>query len=91
MLCDLRIAELEAEREKKKVWTNKSEDLLLCRSRHICCQIGEGQRTFAQAWEERFAVRDMAMLADHNNFMVFDIDNEADALFKLDCFARYVL
>ena len=37
-------------------------------------------RTFAQAFEERFIVRDMAMLADHSNFMAFDINDEGDAL-----------
>ena len=32
----------------------------------------------------------MAMIADHNNFMTFDINNERDALNKLESFARYV-
>ena len=33
----------------------------------------------------------MAMMADHNNFMSFDINDEKDALAKLEAFARYVL
>ena len=33
----------------------------------------------------------MAMLADHNNFMSFDINSEKDALVKLESFARYVM
>lgn len=36
-------------------------------------------------------IRDMAMMADHNNFMSFDINDEKDALAKLEAFARYVL
>ena len=57
---------------------------------HIC-NVGEGQRSFAKAFEERFMIRDMAMMADHNNFMTFDINDEKDALTKLMAFARYVL
>ena len=52
--------------------------------------MGEGERSFAKAFEERFRIRDMAMIADHNNFMTFDINNERDALNKLEAFARYV-
>ena len=51
----------------------------------------EGDRSFARAFEERFVVRDMAMVADHSNFMCFDINNEADALSKIEAFAKYVL
>ena len=51
----------------------------------------EGDRSFATAFEERFIVRDMAMVADHSNFMCFDINNEADALEKVYKFAQYVL
>ncbi len=84
MLCDLKIAELEAERGRKKTLIEKKDDLLLCRSQHICNMGGEGsKRSFARAFEERFVVRDMAMLADHKNFMAFDINNESDALHKL--------
>ena len=63
---------------------------MIHRSSHICIY-GEGQRSFAKAFEERFLVRDMKMLADHNNFMSFDIDNELDAIVRLYSFARYVL
>ena len=52
--------------------------------------MGEGGRSFTKAFEERFKIRDMAMIADHNNFMTFDINNERDALNKLEAFARYV-
>ena len=52
--------------------------------------MGEGERSFSKAFEERFKIRDMAMIADHNNFMTFDINNERDALNKLEAFARYV-
>ena len=31
------------------------------------------------------------MMADHNNFMSFDINDEKDALTKLENFARYVV
>ena len=51
----------------------------------------EGDRSFHTAFEERFVVRDMAMVADHSNFMCFDINNEARALEKVESFARYVL
>lgn len=44
-----------------------------------------------KAFEERFMIRDMAMMADHNNFMMFDINNEKEALDKLQGFAKYVL
>ena len=92
MLCDLRIAELEKEREQHKVWVNKEEDMLLCRNSHICNMVKEGnQRTFAQAFRERYIVRDMAMLADHNNFMAFDINDEGDAQQRLKSFGRYVI
>jgi len=72
------------------VWVLHAEELLLCRSAHICT-IGEGERSFTKAFEERFMIRDMAMMADHNNFMSFDINDETDALAKLEAFARYVL
>ena len=36
-------------------------------------------------------IRDMAMMADHNNFMTFDINDEKDAMMKTVAFARYVL
>lgn len=81
---------MEQEREKQIVPVTRSEDLLLCRTQHICT-IGEGERSFSKAFEERFMIRDMAMMADHNNFMTFDINDEKDALQKLNAFARYVL
>lgn len=40
---------------------------------------------------DRFLVRDMALMADHNNFMSFDINSEKDTLLKLEGFARYVM
>jgi len=90
MLCDLRIAELEKEREQHRVVLDKEDDLLLCRTRHIC-QMGEGERTFSSAFEERFLIRDVAMMADHNKFMAFDINDESDAMVKLESFAKYVI
>lgn len=63
---------------------------MIHRSTHICT-FGEGERSFTKAFEERVLVRDMAMLADHNNFMTFDIEDEKDAIMKLYAFARYVL
>ena len=64
--------------------------MLICRSQHICT-LEEDGRSFSKAFEERFAVRDMAMMADHNNFMSFDINSEKDALVKLKSFIRYVM
>ena len=81
---------MEQEREKLIVPVTRSEDLLLCRTQHICT-IGEGGRSFSKAFEERFMIRDMAMMADHNNFMTFDINDEKDAIQKLIAFAKYVL
>ena len=37
---------IEKEREQLIQWISRSEDLMLCRSTHIC-NIGEGQRSFA--------------------------------------------
>ena len=68
---------IEPENEPR-VWVIPPDDLLLVRNRHICNH-GEGSdRPFTKAFEQRFAVRDMAMLADHNNFMTFDINEEAE-------------
>ena len=66
------------------------DELLICRSKHICT-FGEGGRTFSKAFMDRFLVRDMALMADHNNFMSFDINSEKDTLLKLEGFARYVM
>ena len=63
---------------------------MIHRSTHICTS-GEGERSFNKAFKDRVLVRDMAMLADHNNFMTFDIENESHAIMKLDAFAKYVL
>ena len=47
MLCDLRIAELEKEREKvKRPPVSHVDDLLLIRAEHVC-QLRTGNRTFA--------------------------------------------
>ena len=55
--------------------TGLKPDLLICRFKHVCT-MGEGERSFQSAFKQRFSIRDMAMMADHNNFMSFDINDE---------------
>jgi hypothetical protein len=66
-------------RQEEKI---AEDDVLICRSKHICT-MEEGGRSFSKAFEDRFTVRDIAMMADHNNFMSFDINSEKDALEKV--------
>lgn len=66
------------------------DELLICRSKHIC-SLGEGDRSFKKAFKERFLVRDITMLDDHNCFMTFDINSEKEARSNLEKFAKYVI
>ena len=82
--------QVESKPEEHQILQVSDDELLICRSKHICT-FGEGGRTFSKAFMDRFLVRDMALMADHNNFMSFDINSEKDTLLKLEGFARYVM